>query len=229
MNLPVSPKAREALASSVVQHEGHPLVVYRGEHGHRAEGEKGFRSSLGSLSFGSYKAAVTYATQPNDRRHGIAVCSMVHAVCLDIRKPLVNDETDPFIDISVLIEHFGVEVATTFAIKLSDHIENTNNWYELADEHGFSSLDNLISSRPDLLGQLYCNIYPLLDDHEFIALAKQAGFDGAVYAGSGETALEPEYRVFSPEQVINRKTGKPYVPVHRADNSISHQRSPELC
>jgi hypothetical protein len=44
-------------------------------------------------------------------------------------------------------------------------------------------------------------VYALLDDPAEVALLRAAGYDGAIHGGSGETAMEAEYRVFSEDQV----------------------------
>ena len=60
---------------------------------------------------------------------------------------------------------------------------------------------DLAEAQPDLLLQLYFEVYALLDDPAEVALLRAAGYDGAIHGGSGETAMEPEYRVFSEDQV----------------------------
>jgi hypothetical protein len=44
-------------------------------------------------------------------------------------------------------------------------------------------------------------MYVLLDDADEVARLRAKGFDGAIHGGNGETALEPEYRVFSAQKV----------------------------
>jgi hypothetical protein len=76
-------------------------------------------------------------------------------------------------------------------------------------------VSDLVDRHPQLLGSLYFELYVLLDDPGFIALAKNTGFDGAIYGGSGANALETEYRVFSHEQVICPASGTVYSPIFR--------------
>ena len=46
------------------------------------------------------------------------------------------------------------------------------------------------------------NAFPLFDDPKVIDALKEAGFDGAIYGGVGENALEVEYRVFDKGQIV---------------------------
>ncbi len=220
----ISEKARQILCQSIAQHEGEPLILYRGEHGERAEGQKGFRTNLGSISFGSKRAATIYATNPNDGSLAgrDVINPIVHAVCLDIRNPLVCS-LDPFVEMDDLIATFGLEEAAKYAIRYSEYVHSTSIWSEIEDVFGYQSVEQLYASSPHLLTRLYCNVYPLLDDPEFVELARQAGFDGAMYGGSGETALEAEFRVFSADQVINPKTGTVYIPVFSKDKTLRHE------
>ncbi|MFM0627762.1 hypothetical protein [Paraburkholderia xenovorans] len=65
----------------------------------------------------------------------------------------------------------------------------------------FGTLETLIGRRPDLLTELCFELYALLDDVDEVARLRANSFDGAIHAGSGETAMETEYRVFSTDQV----------------------------
>lgn len=181
--------------SKVVDDQGCLLPVFRGQHGTL---EHWGETRLGSLSFGSAEAASLYALQPNDRRMVVAA-PKVFPVFLDIRNPFVANADDPFMDLSHYAAVFGIEETCRIALKFKDYVENTNAWEELQPEYG--SIERLVAERPDLLQALYVEVYTLLDDPEEVERLRAAGFDGAIHGGSGATSLEPEYRVFSMEQV----------------------------
>jgi N12 class adenine-specific DNA methylase len=183
--------------SKVVDADGDPLVVYRGEHGPGKEGD--IEHAAGSISFGSKQAANTYAQHPNNWRD-VAVSPRVIPAYLRIENPIVNDPEDPFIDITTIEKALGREEALRIADKFSDDIEYTSNWME--DFSGtYESVQDLINRRPDLLSELYFDAYKLLDDREEVAKLVAAGFDGAIHAGNGETAMEAEYKVFDKSQI----------------------------
>ena len=210
----------------VLTEEGNPLVVYRGEHGERdSAGE--LQTRLGSLSFGTLTAATLYATEPNELKSDlVASQAFIIPALLDVRNPLVDCPDDPFIDFSRLREALGDTQARRIALKFSSHIENTGNWQ-----------DNFREAHPDIsaflehangedLDQLYMMLFPILDDPFEVSLLQAAGFDGAIYGGCGATAAEPEYRVFSEDQVIYPLSiGWPAAP-ERAD--VVEQHVPAL-
>jgi hypothetical protein len=183
-------------AHSKVTKDGNLLMVYRGQHG---TAEHWAESKLGSLSFGTPRAASIYALSPNNSKDKVQA-PKVFPVYLDIRNPFVNAH-DPFLDLSRYAEVFGMEETRRIALKFQDHLENTGAWYELTEEIKYLTLEKLMAEYPERLLELYFNIYPLLDDAEEVARLQAAGFDGAIYDGSGETAMETEYRVFSEAQV----------------------------
>lgn len=69
----------------------------------------------------------------------------------------------------------------------------------MADQ--FDSVEHLLAVAPERLDELYFEAYPMLDDQGLVRLFKAAGFDGAIYMGSGETFDEVEYRVFDQSQI----------------------------
>ncbi|MEX3983684.1 hypothetical protein AB4Y45_32400 [Paraburkholderia sp. EG287A] len=182
-------------SSKVVDQHGRLLPVFRGQHGtagHCAE------TLCASLSFGSARAASVYALQPNDHSK-TPQHPKVFPVFLDIRNPFVDCESDPFMDLSHYAGIFGLAETHRLALKFKDHIYNTNAWEEVHEE--FESLEALIVSGSERLMELCLQVYPLLDDADEVARLCEKGFDGAIHCGSGETAMEPEYRVFSKDQV----------------------------
>jgi hypothetical protein len=181
--------------SKVVDEHGQLMPLFRGQHG---LAEHCTESLCASLSFGSARAASVYAQHPNDRNK-IAQLPKVFPVYLDIRNPFLDSADDPFLDLSHYAGIFGLAETHRIARKFADHICNTNAWEEVHEE--FESLDALLASGSSRLMELCFQVYPLLDDAEEIARLRAKGFDGAIHGGSGETAMEPEYRVFSINQV----------------------------
>lgn len=185
--------------SKVVDAEGNPLVVYRGEHG---ESDEVIRSRLGSISFGSSGGASIYATSPNNRvLDSEAESPRVIPAYLRIENPIINDPTDPFIDAPVLIKALGREKTAEILKRFAGHVENTDNWYELSEEFDIQNVEDFIDQHPDKMDRLYVEAFHLLDDPKIVADIKAAGFDGAIHGGSGETALETEYKVFDVKQI----------------------------
>jgi hypothetical protein len=197
--VPDTPEFRAWFAGSkAVDVQGQPALVYRGEHGESGEF---LQSRRASLTFGSADAANLYAQAPNDRKlDTTAARPRVTPAYLSIRKPVINDPTDPFIDLSVLIKAIGWDAAAKVAKKFDYAVTGTNNWDEgFNDEYG--DLDTLLKEAPEKLGALYLDAYHVLDDPETVQALKARGFDGAICAGTGETSGEPEYRVFDKIQV----------------------------
>jgi len=179
-------------------------VVYRGEHGPLpATGQAGAHTRRGSLSFGSAAAAAVYASSPSDlRQDEFAQSPRVIPAYLRIENPLIESPDDPFIDVARLSEVLGGEQARRIALKFSAHIEDTGQWQDDFASKNPSVRAYIESAPQEDLETLYFNVYPLLDDPFEVQLLKAAGVDGAIYGGSGENALEPEYRVFSADQVL---------------------------
>lgn len=183
--------------SKVVDADGNLLPVFRGQHGAQDHWSE---TLLGSLSFGSAAGASAYALSPNVTTMAVQG-PKVFPVYLDIRKPFLDCGDDPFMDLTRYTEIFGIEETVRIAVKFKNFVEHTNAWLELSEEHGFDCVVAMAKARPELLLELYFEVYALLDDPEEVTRLRVAGFDGAIYGGSGETALEIEYRVFSDDQV----------------------------
>jgi hypothetical protein len=179
----------------VVDAEGYLLPVYRGQHGAADHWEETF---LGSLSFGSLAAAESYALNPN-RRDMVAQAPKIFPVYLDLRNPFVLSKTDSFLDLSRYAEVFGLEEAKRVARKYREHVCSTDAWADTAETVG--GFENMLEAYPDVMLELYFLLYALLDDAEEVALLRDRGFDGAIHGGSGATAMQTEYRVFSSGQV----------------------------
>lgn len=183
--------------SKVVDAEGEPLIVYRGEHG---AGDRGPQSTLASLTFtNDPDVASTYAQTPNDTRNFVSAESpRVYAAYLSIQNPVFNNQDDPFVDMSILVDRLGRENAEKIARKFSDRIMNTGAWEEFAD---YEDVGALLDAQPGALESLYVDAYPLLDDFQFVGMAKDSGYDGAIHMGNGESMDAVEYHPFSINQV----------------------------
>lgn len=179
--------------------DGTPAVVYRGEHGTPADDQQ-FHSRLNSLSFCDDPAAAsTYAMYPNVRKD-VAQSPRVSPVHLKIKKPIIDNREDPFIDLAHIERELGRKEAMRIAIRFSSDIEYTGNW----DENyagKYASVSDLLKRQPQELKNLYFDTFKYLDDPEEVALLQKKEYDGAIYVGNGETSTSTEYRVFDPSQV----------------------------
>lgn len=185
----------------VVNEQKEPIQVYRGQHGSTPmqPDAVGLQSTLASITFTSDPSvASTYAMQPNDWRL-IPIAPCVLLAYLDIRNPVFWLEDDPFVDFSVLSFALGADASLRFARKFSAHVEDTNLWAEDLSPL-FKSVDDFLNKYPERVGELCVQAWVLLDDFEFVQTAKDAGFDGAMSLGSGESATIDEYRIFDAAQ-----------------------------
>jgi soluble lytic murein transglycosylase-like protein len=181
-------------ASKVVDEDGAPLIVYRGQHG---ESDKAIHGRRGSIAFGDKETASTYAVHPNDAQDTPHSPRVIPAY-LSIKNPIINTD-DMFAPFSDLAEALGPDVAKRFALKYADAIEESGYWEEEFGE--YDGVADLLEQDPSALSKLDVEGYRLLDDHEFVAAAKKAGYDGAILDGAGENALEREYHVFDESQI----------------------------
>lgn len=188
------------LAGSLVRNvDGEPIVTWRGEHGAHDGGD--LQTRHGSLSFGDRNTACIYATDPNDR-HDIVVAPRVSAWYLRIRRPVMNEPSDPFMDLPLLIDAIGREHTTELALRMSSGIMETNNWEEKFSDQWGCDLEGLLRFRPACLDELYLPAYRIMDDREACAMLARAGYDGAICCGMGENALETEWRVIDPADAL---------------------------
>lgn len=179
----------------VIDADGRPRVVYRGEHGPVGIP---FSSRLPSLTFSaSAEVASTYAMTPNLRTDAGGQARVIPAV-LQLRRPILETEDDPFFDFAQVERTLGREVAERFAVRYSERVMVTDYWQESFSH--VESVEALLAERPDTLRELFVDAYLLLDDPEFVAIARAAGYDGAIHLGNGASALEIEYRVFDAAQ-----------------------------
>lgn len=170
--------------------------VWRGEHGPTP-----LQTRHASLTFVNDRgAAEQYALNPNVPADiPTAVHPRLIEAQLTMRRPLVQDIHDPFIDFTVLAEGLGQEAAERIFCRHDDYVRHTSRWEDVQDQ--FHSVKDLIDRAPELLETLYVQLWPLLDCPETIAEIKGAGFDGAIYRSSGATMDAVEYRVFDPSQI----------------------------
>lgn len=175
------------------------VVAYRGEHGPIGQGL--IQTMRGSVTFtDSLDVAATYATIPNDRFLSVVDPRVVEAK-LTIRCPLIDAPDDPFIDLKMIACEMGREVAVRMALKHANWIEQTSLWRENFAGR-FGCVFDLLSIQPESIKELYLQAWPLLDDAEFVQIARKAGFDGAIHAGSGESLDAVEYRVFDRDGIL---------------------------
>lgn len=188
----------------VVDDDGAPLVVYRGEHGDNQglPGDNLFQSRLGSISFGSAEAASFYAEEPNNRNDR-PVAPRVYPAFLSITNPIIHNLDDPFIDLRALEAAMGREHALRIACKFANAIQNTNCWEEMAAELGIVCVEEAAQDYPERLLEAYFDVFYLLDDPDEVRILQEHGFDGAIHMGNGETADELEYRIFDESQAIS--------------------------
>jgi hypothetical protein len=198
-------KLSAMLANTLVKNTaGEPLVVYRGER-HNPDTSK-FHSRLPSLSFAGLEAASQYSIRDWD----VATKSHIHEVFLNIQNPVFNSE-DPFIEYPEIEAVVGKELATALVIRHSDHVMNTGNWNEHLDPGmAYRNVAELLAAQPEKIEDIYLDIYPILDDVEFVHTAQKAGYDGAIYIGTGANMQESEYRIFDASQAYCAKTGRCY-------------------
>lgn len=187
--------------------DGLPLLVYRGEHGVLDQENPGLQTRLGSYSFSNPEIASVYAENPNNKTESpIAEQPRIYPAYLRIKNAFCSNPAhpdDPFVDFTYIEKTLGTELAVKFFLKYSDYAENTNNWQdEINGEREFEGVKDFYAKCPARMGELYADIYPFLDDPEFIEALKAKGFDGAEYGGSGANFLANEYRVFDACNIV---------------------------
>lgn len=134
------------------------------------------------------------ATQPN-LRDDCVIAPRVLPTYLAIRNPVVSRLDDPFVDLSVLADILGNEYAKQIALKFDEHVYDTAIWMEEFCNL-YESLAELLTAKPEALNWLYVPAYPIFDCHFVVRALRSRGYDGAIHCGTGETAGEPEYKLF---------------------------------
>jgi hypothetical protein len=186
-------------------------LVYRGEFGAVDGNPTGFQATRASYSFGDIRIANIYSDYGSGSKYSFSGgerAPKVFPVYLDIRNPVVNWE-DPFIEYPEILAAVGEELALKLLIKHQNYVFHTSNWRERIDPQGtYGDVATLAEKAPHLIKDLYLDIFPILDDHEFVEAAKKRGFDGAIYNGTGENLLQQEYRIFDQSQAVFALTGE---------------------
>jgi len=196
-------------STKAVGKNGKPLLLFRGEYGSTHGNPQEFQSALGSVSFGNVKIANIYTNC--EYRYGQALMPRIYPVFLDIQNPVVNWE-DCFIEYPQLVAAVGEEWTVKLLIRYEDHVYNTDNWRRINSPVKYDNVESLAKNAPHLLEEIYLDIYPILDDPDFVREAKSRGFDGAIYNGTGENAMTQEYRIFDQSQAIFALTGERAAP-----------------
>lgn len=177
-----------------------PAVVYRGEHGKRDH--RIVQCRRGSISFvDNLRTAWTYAYRPNDREcDGRALEPRVIEARLFVANPFIDQIDDPFLELARVEEVLGLAEAQRIALRYAQDIVHTSNWEERFAGR-YRSVSEFIDDNPTRLSELYFLAFRLLDNAEEVAKLKGVGFDGAIHAGSGVSAFDVEYKVFSEMQI----------------------------
>lgn len=211
--------------SKVVDKNGAPLRVFRGEHG---EVTGSVTTLLPSITFTDQPAeASLYAQDPNQSGLGMKpVAPRVSPAFLSIKNPIINEQrnpeidseiADPFIDYGVLVDAIGLEKTIDIArrINVDRPVEDTSLWDEEFSAD-YDSFEDLVDRAPERVGELYNIAFAVLDDPGAVEALKEAGYDGAIHGGYGGQFNTMEYRVFdesqirsavAPEEVFQRDKG----------------------
>lgn len=195
--------------SRVVDANGAPLLVFRGEHGKRDDNFVQCR--VATISFGTIEAAVTYATKPNNYNDNPPKEPRVLPAFLALRRPFINEPDDPFVDLGMMEKVLGYDEALRIGRKFADAIENTNNWEDISEKLATRKNPNptvrgWLKKRPENIRDLYFDAYDYFDDMKEMAALRAAGLDGAIHAGTSETLNQREYKVFDPAQILPATT-----------------------
>lgn len=180
--------------------DGLPLALYRGEHGLH---DHLVQTRMGSITFGSQKAAEHYALSPNVTADVVYRPRVLQAH-LAITNPIFNQPRDPLIDYSDLVRVIGTAPTQAMFVQFEEYVRHTNAWERLCEtsQRQWGSVQEVLAEAPELMADLCVLCYVLLDYRPFVELARWLGYDGAIYQGSGETLAEAEYRVFDQQQIV---------------------------
>ena len=176
---------------------GSPLAVFRGEYGD-PETAPDFSTRFGSLSFSEREIANFYAQSQNHRVDRL-IDPRVHTAFLAIKRPIIEQPDDAFIELAMVEAQLGRQQAERIAKKFAFWVMQTSPWTN--GEIGAPSVEEFLEAEPDALAHLYMQAYPFFDNAEEVELMKAAGYDGAIYGGSGLGAFKAEFRVFDKASV----------------------------
>lgn len=209
--------------SRAVDALGQPLLLYRGQHG-QGVGDR-IHTRLPSITFCEERIAAVYARAPNDHRESADEPRILRGY-LKIERPVVVNPDDPFVDFSDLIEALGFDKAATIARELSSRVEDTGAWHDGELGEDFTGVEDLLRVAPDRLVECYVDAYHIFDCPKYVQWFRQAGFDGAIHCGNGESASEVEYKVFSAGQVMLVSDGDLKIALPAKGGSREHSPSP---
>lgn len=181
---------------------GKPIELYRGEHG-KPDG-RDIQNRLPSITLtDDASIANLYAEEPNDRRFDrAATAPRVGKYYARIEKPLFVEKDDPFAELGPLSKKLGISELMKVidgSSRIESAIKNTSVWDEKYSDYG--SVRELLSERPEAINDMYAQSNILLDNREFVDLAKSKGYDGAIHLGWSAAKDAIEYRVFDQSQL----------------------------
>jgi hypothetical protein len=111
-----------------------------------------------------------------------------------LKKPVISDQYERFLEMSILIDILGHDKAKDIALKHSDSIEGTCNWQDNFEKY-YGKVANFLGSEPNRLNELYLEALDIFDDSDIVKEFVNLGYDGAIYRGLGPD-LVTVYRVF---------------------------------
>lgn len=172
-------------------------TAYRGEHGEVAD----LSTRHGAITFcNEFRTCEEYARFPNNA-HDTPVDPRVLVGQLAIQNPFINQPDDPFIDGSHLVNLLGYDEAIRIACKFAEHIQNTNQWERISEDHPAVTVEEYLGYHHAHIYNVYFSAYPYFDCVEEVEKLKQLSYDGAIIACCGLGAGAVEYRPFSVEQI----------------------------
>lgn len=178
--------------------QGKPLTVYRGECANADIHEP--KGNLRCLYFGNIETANNYAT-PNKtgcEYHG----PRIFPAHLVIKRPFMNEPTNPFLDLQLVINRLGRAEAERIAIRFAKWIEETDQWARINKERRYKGVEDYLRSPMGDVSQLYFQAFVFFQSFMEVGRLSRLGYDGAIHRGSGwGSAEKPEYCVFSRKQV----------------------------
>ena len=181
---------------------GKPIELYRGEHG-KPDG-RDIQNRLPSITLtDDVSIANLYAEEPNDRRFdGSATAPRVGKYYARIENPLFVEKDDPFAELGPLAKKLGISELVKVingSRRIENAIRNTSVWDEKYSDYG--SVRELLNDKPDAINDLYAQSNIILDNADFVELAKSKGYDGAIHLGWSAAKDAVEYRVFDQGQL----------------------------
>lgn len=153
-----------------------------------------------AISFSTGSVATQYATHPN-HKGDIVENPRVYCCDLTITKPLFNNPKDSFISARQLIDAVGPGKALQIYQEMEEVVKSTDTWARIQEQFKFDYkiMFEFRKFERHLFG-LDIPLWPLLANDEYVSWFKEAGYDGAVFQGSGVGNDAPEYVIFDRAQ-----------------------------